>query len=355
MTNSRKKMGLVTVLVAGLLVTACVFTGIVGVGDLTETRVVGILSLNELQEHSRAYVGLSMNDVIWDSEARVASIDVATGVEMGSTPVGMTGPWRIRSVATDPNTDKVWTLHDNGSIVEWPLDLGNWTDYELDFFEAPAGSTVIMFCDFEILSNGHRVGTGIAEDGGQYIGFYSYVQPHPSFPGEFYKSYTSWDIDVDPNLIRSCPRVSTDSSTGEVVFLIADASYLAGSDCVERDALYSWDGGGGDIYWGLSYVSQWALPTDTSFIPDDITSEFGKTVVQSEYVDLFNGRTHGKLRLYDTATATLEDTRWMYETRAVDMTDYIVNSNYLGGVLWWSGHDDASEKEIGIITLGTEE
>jgi hypothetical protein len=349
MKMNRIKLGLAAVGGVGLLLTACIFTGTVGVGDLVQPRVVGMLSLNE--EGSRAYVGLRTSGSEWNAIARVASLDVTTGAELGTTPAWSSGS-TFRAVTTDPSNDHVWTLHDDGSIVEWPLDLGSYTSYTNNFFEAPPGGHALeMFCDFEILPSGHSVATGIASNGSQYIGFYSYVYPHPAFPGQYDKTWTYWDIDENSELIRSCPRVATDNSTEEVVFLIPDRSFTSGADGVWREELYSWDGGGGNIYWGLSDVSSWTLPTNPKFLPDDLSSELGKTVVQSEYLNLWGATSHGSLALYDTASASLEDTTGLYESRAIDMVDHIVDSNYPSGVLWWVGHDKNSGKEIGFITL----
>jgi hypothetical protein len=349
MVFSRKRLGFFVVGATALLVTACIFVEIVGLGDFAQPRVVGILSLNE--EETRAYAGLRVSGTDWDAVARVAAIDVTTGAEMGTTPA-WTGAWITRAVATDPNNDHVWTLHDNGSIVEWPQDLGTYTSWVGGLFEAPPRTNLEMFCDFEILPNGHYVATGIASDDPQYYGFYTYVQPHPANPGVYNRADVVWRIDEKSDLIRSCPRVSTDDYTEEVVFLMPDWSTYSGDDYVRITELYSYVDSTGSTLWGLQYVSGFFLPNDLKFYPDDISAEVGKIVVQSEYLNLFGATANSKLRLYQGNSATLEDTMMMYETRAVDMVNYLTNDDYAGGILWWTGHDNTSDNEIGFITIG---
>jgi hypothetical protein len=335
-------VGVTTVVLA-----ACAFNQIQGVAQLDEEVVTGILDTND--EGDRVYVGTIYSGDRWDARSRLRAINPATGTQTASVLSSSTNP--IRAVAQSTSDSGVYLLLDDGTLVKRTKDLG-FTSSTSGFFTVPSGGTLERFCDLEQLPIGHFVATGVYEDGnGDLRAFWNYVQPHPAFPGSWYKSWTSYAVNptADPN--QACPRVSHETNTSETVFL-QPYRYVSGvtSHQIGRYEEYSWDGGGGNIYYGLSYLGAWTTPVDAKWLVGDITAEYDKVIIARQHVtDLSSGY----LQMFDQGTGVSDDTVNLQRARAVDFALWEQDSSDISTVLWWGGleADTGSSYELGVFSF----
>ncbi|HVH99694.1 MAG TPA: hypothetical protein VM869_13325 [Enhygromyxa sp.] len=330
--------------VAAAVLAACAFNTIHGVAQLDEDVVTGLIDSND--EGDRVYVGTIYSGDRWDARSRLRAINPATGSQTASVLSSSTNP--IRAVAQSVSDSGVWVLLDDGTLVKRTKDL-SLTSTSTGFFTAPSG-TLERFCDLEQLPIGHFVATGVYEDSnGDLRGFWNYVQPHPAFPGSWYNSWTSYPVDPSADPDKACPRVSHETNTSETIFL-QPYRYVGGvtSHQIGRYEEYSWDGGGGNIYYGLSYVGAWTTSVSDKWLVGDITSEYGKVVIARQHVtDLSSGY----LEIFSQTSGVSDDTVNLQRARAVDFALWEQVSSDISTVLWWGGReaDTGSSYELGVF------
>jgi len=340
-----------TIISIGLLtvgLAACAFNQLYGVAQLGGDVVTGLLETNE--EGDRVYVGTVYSGTHWDAVATVRAIDPSTGNQVGSAPT-YGGAHRYRAIAEDTSDDTVWLLRDNGTLDHRSKNLGHLSS-EAGVFTSPAG-TLQRFCDLEQLPNGHFVATGVYEDaGGDWRGFWNYVQPHPAFPGSWYRSWTSYGLDPAATVDQSCPRVSHETDSSETVFLQPYRHYSGTTEHrVSRYESYSWDGGAPTDYYGLSYLGNFTTPVSAKWLVADLTAEFGAVVVARQHVtDLSDGY----LEVFEQDTGVSEDTQTLERARAVDFsltTPY--DNTDASSLLWWGGQESetGSDFELGVFSF----
>lgn len=347
--KTRKPIALVLSGAATLSLASCEFGNLWPVADLEQRRVIALLSANNDAdgERDRIYVGQHLLGTEWNPvETKVVAIEASSGAQTGETNL-----WPeladLRSVAADPNEEYAWTLHDDGSIVVWPKDLGNAYAMAPTFFESPYGMSTEHFCDLELLPDGQYLATGVASDGERTYGFIHHKAPHPSYPGGYYPGWTHWETTVLPGeeheLSRYCPRIAYDDSTQEVVMLLRSATRASGYDIVERLEGYVFAGN----YWGLQHVDEFLLAPRRKMRPVDITAGQEHTFLLREYFDN-HGTPGGQVEVHHTDTGALEDTATLEEMRAVHWADFVVDINQ-PMPLWWAGWDPDSDMELGML------
>ena len=350
-TSRRYRVARIAGVAAVAAFSACQFGDVLGVADLDERRIIGMLTANHDAdgERDRVYVGQHRLGTAWNPvEAKVVAIDALSGAPTGETMLWPEAP-EIRAVAAAPDSEHVWTLHDEGSIVAWHKDLGPGIVMVPGFIRPPSGMTSAVFCDLEILPDGQFVATGVAFDGKERIvGYVHHKAPHPTWTGGYYPGWMSWETQVLPGeeteLARYCPRVAYDDSTTEVVVLKRSAAFHGGDDLIARYEGYTFSGN----FWGLSYVGGFNMAPRIKMRPVDVTAAYNHMFLLREYFDFGLGSPGGEIDIHHTDTGADEDTIAIEEARAVHWADFITDPNN-PTALWWAGHDVVSDQELGMV------
>lgn len=339
-------MGAFVAITAAAVLVACEFNQVYGVAQLEEEVVTGLIDTNH--EGDRVFVGTIYTGDRWDARSRLRAINTTTKLQTASVLSSATNP--IRAVAQSVTDSGVYVLLDDGTLVKRTRDLAL-TSSTAGFFTAPSG-TLERFCDLEQLPNGHFVATGVYEDNnGVLRGFWNHVQPHPAFSGSWYNSWSSYAVNptTDPDL--ACPRVTHEINSGETIFL-QPYRYVSGvtSHTVSRYEEYSWNGGGGNIYYGLSFVGSWNTAVNEKWLVGDITAEYNKVIIARQHVtDLSSGY----LQMFDQTTGVADDTVNLQRARAIDFALWNQITADGSSVLWWGGleFDTGSDFELGVLSF----
>jgi hypothetical protein len=349
------RRGVLQLLAAATLV-GCAFTSVYAVANLSGTRVVGMIAVDNVGEAERAYVGLADTGTEWDAVARLTAINVTNGAIVASVP-GQSGGGNIRAIAADLGDDTVWTISDNGDLRHWTKDIAPIAT-QPSYFTGPfPENPVARWCDMEALGYGNCfAATGLSEATTWYDGFIEIACPNASPNGRsehwivFSRVYKSTGLELG----TACPRVSRDpyDTEGKNLSILAPKGIGSQPDVAYYRLRKSHQQQDGGDWYLADFINYFNLPV-LSKIPNMVYSDIASSQSLGGFIVLqrSEGAYPGYMRMYQTDvghTPTLLSSKTFTRLQALTISDW---TDAHGGAVWWYGYDSTSGYELGTVVV----